>query len=84
MPRRNHTLKKVIDIAFHAGVLHHFNIRREDEDSLVLYRSRVGLGIIENPIEQDVAPIGSLECHRELRLIPEGMALDVNGNPRWQ
>src|SRR4029077_5158277 len=52
-------------------------IRCQNEYSLVLDESCIGLRIVQNPSERDVAKIRSLECHCELRLIAERMAVRV-------
>ena len=60
-PWRNDAVKQGLRLPFHARVLHEFDIGREDKDSLVTDRPRVGFRIVEHPVELDVAHVRPLE-----------------------
>ena len=81
MPRRDDAFQQIIDIAFHARILHNLNVRRQHKHSLILNGPRIGLRIVENPIKQDVAKVGPPERHREFGLITKRMAIGIQLSP---
>ena len=73
-PRRDDAVEQGLHVPLHAGVLHELHVGGQHENSLVADRAGIGFRIVQRPFEFDMTHIGTLEGHRQFRLVAHRMA----------